>query len=72
MCLHKEYFTLLFLTQSVELQHLNKALTCLLNDCNLKMVREKLHANIEIAENVIDVTSNFLFICFDNFVEAAQ
>ena len=72
MCLHKEYFTLLFLTQSVELQHLNKALTCLLNDCNFKMVREKLHANIEIAENVIDVTSNFLFICFDNFVEAAQ
>lgn len=70
--LHKEYFSLLLLTQSVQLQHLNQTLTGFLNDGNLEVVGEELHAYVKVAEDVVDVASNLFLICFDDLIESAE
>ena len=70
--LHEEYFSLLLLTQRVQLQHLDQTLTGFLDDGHLEVVGEELHAYVKVAEDVVDVASNLFLICFDDLIESAE
>jgi hypothetical protein len=72
VCFYKEDLSFLLLTEGVELQHLNQALTSLLNYCDLKVIGKQLHTDVEVAKDVVDVASDFLLLCFHHLIEAAE
>ena len=72
MCLDEEDLSLLFLTKSVQLKHLDQTLTGFFNDSDLEMVRKELHAYIKVAENVVDVASDLFLTSLHDLIESTQ
>ena len=72
MCLDEEDLSLLFLTKSVQLKHLDETLTGFFNDSDLEMVRKELHAYIKVAENVVDVASDLFLTSLHDLIESTQ
>lgn len=70
--LDEEDFTFLLLALGIELQHLDQTLAGFFNDRNLEMLREELHKNVKVAEDIIDVACNFAFSCLNNLIKAAE
>ena len=65
----EEDLSLLQLTLGKQLEHLNQALTCFLNQTNVEVKTKHFDTNFEVAENFFDVVDNLVFITFNDFVE---
>lgn len=72
MSFDKEDLALFLLAESVELQHLDQALAGLLNDGDLEVIREELHTNVKVAEDLVDVLRDLLLTSLDNLIEARK
>ena len=69
---NEEDLPFLLLTEGIQLQDLDQALAGLLDDGNLEVVRQQLHADIEVAEDVVDVASDLFLARLHHLIESAQ
>ena len=72
MILHKVDLSFLVLTESIQLEHLNQALTRFLNDVHFKVLIEQLHTNVKVIENFINELYYFVFPGLHHIIKLSQ